>query len=49
MDSLQPGNPADVDRITDVVNGNEGTKSRQKRINAYKAVKEVINEKDFPN
>ena len=47
MDSLQPGNPADVDRITDVVN--KWTTSRQKRINAYKAVKEVINEEDFPN
>ena len=47
MDSLQPGNPADVDSITDVVN--KWTPSRQDRIDAYKAVKEVINEKDFPN
>ena len=49
MDSLQPGNPADVDRITDVVNGNADTDSRQRRIDAYEVVKEVINEKDFPN
>ncbi len=47
MDSLQPGNPAGVDSITDVVN--KWATSRQDRIDAYKVVKEVINEKDFPN
>lgn len=47
VDSLRPGNPEDVDRITDVVN--KYTPSRQDRKDAYKAVKEVINEEDFPN
>ena len=38
-----------MDRITDVVNKNTDTDSRKERKNAYKAVKEVINEEDFPN
>ncbi len=47
MNSLQPGNPDDVDSITEVVN--KYTPSRQKRKDAYQDVMEVINEEDFPN
>ncbi len=47
VNSLQPGNPEDVDSITDVVN--KYTPYRQQRKDAYKAVMEVINEEDFPN
>ena len=47
MNSLQPGNPADVDSITEVVN--KHTPSRQARRDAYQAIMEVINEEAFPN
>ncbi len=47
MNSLQPGNPDDVDSITDVVN--KRAPDRPQRKDAYKAVMEVINEEDFPN
>lgn len=47
VNSLQPGDPNGVDRITDVVN--KKTASRPKRKKAYQDVMEVINEEDFPN
>ncbi len=47
VNSLQPGNPDDVDSITEVVN--KYIPSRQKRKDAYQDVMEVINEEDFPN
>ncbi len=47
MNFLQPGNPDDVDSITEVVN--RKTTTYQTRKDAYQDVMEVINEEDFPN